>query len=141
MDNSSFMAKQAHLKALFADCDTQDKIYLKIIELGKALPSFPEEQKLPHNLVKGCQSQMYLTVSVDKGKLQFRAYSDALISAGLAALLLALYNDEPPEVILSCPPTLLTDLNLQKSLSPGRSNGLASLFNKMKLYATILKNG
>ena len=111
------------------------KKYEKIIELGRQLPAYPFEYKTPDRLVKGCQSAMYLHTQLVDGRIQFLAFSEALISSGLAALLLTVYNDESPEAILTCPPDFLEELGIHGSLSPGRSNGLASLFQRMKQEA------
>ena len=132
---SSCLAKQAQVKLLFSTCTTAEKKYEKLIELGRTLPPFPEERKIPENLVKGCQSQMYVYSTYVTGKCFFQAHSEALISAGLVALLLLVYNEEPPEAILSCPPLFLEELQLHQSLSPSRSNGLASLLLRLKQEA------
>jgi cysteine desulfuration protein SufE len=132
---ASCLAKQAQVKQLFSTCKEAEKKYEKLIELGRTLPPFPEKYKIPENLVKGCQSQMYLHATCINGKCFFQAHSEALISAGLVALLLLVYNDELPEAILSCPPLFLEELQLHKSLSPGRSNGLAGLLLRLKQEA------
>ncbi|MBS0620827.1 MAG: SufE family protein [Verrucomicrobia bacterium] len=132
---TSCMAKQEALSALFKGCKTPDERYLRIIEMGRSLPPYPAEYQTPSHLVKGCQSTLYLHAKLLDGKVFFQAYSEALISAGLAAILLAIYNGEPPEAILQCPPQILEDLQISSSLSPSRSNGLASLLLKMKQEA------
>ncbi len=137
-DNTFFqscLTKQQKIKEIFASCNTAQMKYEKIIDLGRNLPSYPADFKTPDRLVKGCQSQMYLFTSFSEGRILFQAYSEALISAGLAALLLAVYNGEPPEAILSCPPDFLEELGIHGSLSPSRSNGLSSLFLRMKQEA------
>jgi cysteine desulfuration protein SufE len=136
----SCLTKQLRVKELFSICTTAQMKYEKIIELGRKLPPYPKELMTECRLVSGCQSQMYLYTSFFEGKVLFQAYSEALISAGLAALLLAVYNDEPPEAILSCPPQFLEDLGIHGSLSPSRSNGLASLFLRMKMEAIKFLN-
>ena len=128
----SCILKQQRIKDLFSTCTTQEQKYEKIIALGQQLPAFPSELKTPDRLVKGCQSQMYLHTTCAEGKILFKAHSEALISAGLAALLLLAYNEEPPEAILACPPSFLEELGIHASLSPSRSNGLFSLFLRMK---------
>jgi len=140
MENQTFFdsctIKQQNIKDMFAACLTPESKYEKIIELGRRLAPYPVECKTPCRLVKGCQSEMYLLASLSpEGKVQFSAYSEALISAGLAALLLLTYNDETPEAVLGCPPTFLEDLGIQGSLSPSRANGLSSLFIRMKQEA------
>jgi cysteine desulfuration protein SufE len=128
----SCLNKQEKILTLFSTCSTAQLKYEKIIELGRKLPPYPTEFKTPDRLVSGCQSQMYLHASSVDGKVHFQAYSEALISAGLAALLIAAYHAEPPEAILSCPPRFLEELGIHETLSPGRSNGLSNLFLKMK---------
>jgi cysteine desulfuration protein SufE len=131
----SCVAKQQKVKEIFVNCSTPQMKYEKIIQLGRSLPPFPLELMTPDRLVKGCQSQMYLHAWILEGKVHFQSHSEALISAGLAALLLAAYHDEPPEAILSCPPHYLEELGIHGSLSPGRSNGLSNLFLRMKQEA------
>jgi cysteine desulfuration protein SufE len=129
----SCIHKQQKIKYLFAHCLTAESKYEKIIELGRRLPAYPPELKTSDRLVKGCQSEMYLSTSLNKdGTVSFQAHTDALISAGLAALLLLAYSEESPETILGCPPSFLEELGIHGSLSPSRSNGLSSLFMRMK---------
>lgn len=133
--HNSCLTKQQKLNQLFAGCSTSQQKYEKIIELGRQLPHYPSEFKTLQRRVAGCQSEMYLHTSMKGDKIQFQIFSEALISAGLAALLLYVYHDEPPEVILTCPPLFLDELGIHDSLSPGRSNGLSSLFLRMKQEA------
>lgn len=123
------------IKAEFSGLEKSEDIYHKIIQWGKKLPPFDPSWKTEENEVKGCQSLMYLHVENKEGKLFFSAYSEALISAGLAALLIAFYNGKAPEDILKNPPTFLDDLKISSSLTPSRANGLASLFFHMKKAA------
>ena len=88
--------------------------------------------KVDENIVQGCQSVMYLRSHMKDGKVFFEVSSEALISAGLAALLVFVYSGEPPEAILKIPATYLQDLGIYASLTPGRSNGLSSLYLRMK---------
>ena len=94
------------------------------------------EAKVEENLVAGCQSVLYLECTSRGGALYFNADSDALISKGLAALLVYLYSGEPASSLFTHPPQFLQGLGLQ--LSPARSNGLASLYAKMRLRAAEL---
>lgn len=134
----SCLEKQKKLKELFSSCSNDEAKYTKIIELGKALPRLHADFKITENLVHGCQSTMYLRSYLDGQKVNFEAESDALISAGLAALLLSVYSGEKPEVILKCPPTYIEDLGLSSSLTPNRANGLYSIHLKMKQDALKL---
>lgn len=134
----STKSKQLRIKEIFSHCTSSQMKYEKIIELGRTLPEYPKEWMADEYLVSGCQSSMYLHSFLLDGKVQFQAHSDALISAGLVALLLAAYHNEPPEAILRCPPTFLEELGISEALSPSRSNGLSSLFLKMKQDALQL---
>lgn len=131
----SCLHKQALAEKLFEACITPDEKYQKIIELGRNLPPYPLLDKTPEHLVKGCQSMMYLRSYLKDAKVCFEVSSEALISAGLAALLLFVYQEEFPEVILKCPPLFLEQIGLHSALSPSRSNGLSSLFLSMKQEA------
>lgn len=135
MDDTSCLAKQARIKEAFTGCKSRDERYEKIISLGRALKPLSSDHKLPENLVQGCQSQMYLYAIMKDGLVHFEAESDALISNGLAALLLAVYSEEPAEVILRCAPDYLEELGIAASLTPNRANGLYSLHLRMKQAA------
>jgi cysteine desulfuration protein SufE len=131
----SCLSKQASLKALFEVCTSEEAKYAKIIELGKSLPDYPIDFRKEEYLVKGCQSQMYLHSKIQDGVVSFEVHSDALISAGLAAILLFVYNNESPETILKCPPSFLDELGIQAKLTPSRANGLYSVHLRMKQEA------
>lgn len=132
MNISSCEQKQEKIKAEFAQFTSQEEIYLNIIEWGRKLTPMQEHLKTKEALVSGCQSEMFLSCSLENDKIFFTAASDALISAGLAALLLYVYNGETPEVVLKCPPHFLEDAGIRASLSPTRSNGLANIFLQMQ---------
>lgn len=134
----SCIAKQNMIKELLTACPTEESKYAKIIELGRELPKLADEHKTPSNLVKGCQSQMYLHAYLSDNSVIFEAESDALISAGLAALLIRVYSGEDPEVILKYPATFLEELGISASLSPNRANGLYSMHLQMKQEALRL---
>lgn len=130
--HSNCLEKQRALKELFLKCPTNEAKYQKIIEIGKTLPLLPSELRTEANLVRGCQSLLYLKTFLTNGLLHFQVYSEALISAGLAQLLIQIYQGERPETLLKCPPTFLEEIGIQASLTPGRSNGLFSLYLRMK---------
>lgn len=139
----SCLEKQEQVKALFSTTRSEEEKYQKIIELGRTLAHLKNEDKTAGNLVKGCQSAMYLKSWMDQGKVYFAGESDALISAGLAAILIQVYSGETPEVILKCPPDYLEQLGISVSLTPSRANGLYSIHLRMKQDALkfLIQNG
>lgn len=132
---SSLLKKEEEIKALFSNCKTTEDIYSQIIEIGQksADPSF--QWTFEENLVPGCQSLLYLHSDYQDGKLFFKAHSDALISRGLAELLVMYYSGQDPQTILTSPPTFLDDLKIPNSLTPSRANGLYHIHLKMKQKA------
>lgn len=136
--DASCKAKQAKVKDSFAAFEGEEQKYERIIQLGRELPKLAPEYKIPENIVKGCQSTVYLRSYLKDGNVYFEAESDALISSGLAAILLHVYNGEPPEVILKCPPDYLEELGISASLTPNRANGLYSIHLRMKQDALRL---
>lgn len=130
----SFNENLCRIKQIFAPLDAEGK-YRALIDLGRKLDPYPETLKTPDRIVKGCQSTLYLSTHFEGGKLHFSASCDALISAGLAALLILAYSGEPPETILKRPPAFLSELGIADSLSPNRSNGLYQIHLRMKQEA------
>lgn len=128
----SCLQKQKEITALFNACASEELRYEKIIELGHQQTRLSVADKTPENLVSGCQSNMYLTSTLENDCVIFHAESDALISAGLAIILIKVYGGETPETILKCPPTFLEELGICGSLTPSRANGLYSIHLRMK---------
>lgn len=110
--------------------------YQLIIEMGDELPQITEQEKKDENLIEGCQSRVWIVCEApDDGTLHFRADSDALIVKGIAAMLLKIYDGQTPSAILNSPLFFIEKLNLTGHLSPTRSNGLASMIQRIKTYA------
>ncbi len=124
--------KQEEVKKLFSGLISIEAKYEKIIEIGREQCRLNEKYKTDEYLVRGCQSRMYLVSHYVQGKVYFESESDAIISAGLSTLLIRVYNGEDPETILKCSPTYLEELNIPQTLTPGRANGLASIYLRMK---------
>jgi cysteine desulfuration protein SufE len=118
--------------------DWMDK-YSYLIELGEEAQPLPEEKKTKQNLINGCQSQLWLTAEYRDGKVYFEADSDAIITKGIAQVLLRVINGETPEAILNNDFGFLEKIGLQEHLSPTRSNGLNSMIKQIKLYALVFK--
>lgn len=128
----SCLEKQQKIKDVFLACPSEEAKYEKIIEMGRRQSPLAPTYKVPENLVKGCQSQMYLYSYWSGNTIMFEAESDALVSAGLAALLVQVYTGETPEAILKCPPTYLDEIGISSSLTPNRASGLYSMHLRMK---------
>jgi sulfur transfer protein SufE len=135
MPFESCLQKQEEIKIIFTNCLTPEARYQKIIELGRKLPPFNPLARIPENLVPGCQSIMYLEITRQNDRFFFNADSEALISKGLAALLIHVYSGENPDTIANCSPTFIKEIGLNNALSPARSNGLASLYHKLRQEA------
>jgi len=135
MMNKNFSEQASLIKAKILSLPSAEARYDYLIELGRKAPAYPESLKTPDRIVSGCQSVLYLSARFEQGALFFTSYSEALLSAGLAALLTTLYNGSCPQTILLNPPTFLQEIGLLASLSPSRSNGFSSLYLKMKQEA------
>jgi cysteine desulfuration protein SufE len=109
--------------------------YQYIIDLGRRLPAFPEEDRVEKNKINGCQSQVWFTAKNVDGRLQFQAVSDAAIVSGLIALLLRVYSNRKPKEIVATPANFISALQLQQHLSPTRSNGLSAMLQAIQGFA------
>jgi cysteine desulfuration protein SufE len=120
--------------------DWEDR-YRFVIDLGRQLPPLPDALKIDANIVRGCQSQVWIDYSLRDGRLQFRLDSDALIVRGLIAIVLAAFNDRTPTEILAYDiDGLFTELDLLRHLSPTRGNGLTALVRRIKSIASTTAN-
>ena len=131
----SCIEKQQALLELFQGLGSTEEKYQKIIELGKQLPPLDASFQTEACRVAGCQSRLYIHSYMKDGKIYFEADADALISKGLAALLVQVFSGETPETVLKCPPLHLQKLGLQEMLTPSRSNGLAAVYLRLKQEA------
>lgn len=116
--------------------DDWEQRYQYIIDLGKALPGLPEEQRKDEYLVRGCQSNVWL-ISEEKGdKLLFHVDSDAVIVQGLLTLVMAGYHDKTPEQILAFDiDQYFKQLDLENHITPTRGNGLRAIVGKIRQLA------
>lgn len=132
--------QQQAIIEVFQGLPDWDARYKTLIDWGKALPAFPETDRTEKNIVRGCQSQVWMTARLDNnGLVQLQADSDALIVKGLIALIVKVYSGQPPADILANPPTFLETIELGKHLSMQRSNGLAAMMKQIQLYATVFQ--
>ncbi|HOR60160.1 MAG TPA: SufE family protein [Bacteroidales bacterium] len=109
--------------------------YALLIEIGKELADMPSEYKIDQNLISGCQSNVWFHAEFKDGKIFFTADSDAVITKGIAALLIRVLSERTPKEILETELYFIKKTGLQQHLSPTRSNGLLSMVKQLKLYA------
>ena len=110
--------------------------YEYLIELGKSLTDYPESEKTDNNLLKGCQSRVWLDYKVEDGKVFLNADSDAIITKGIISLLVGLYSGRTPQEILSSDFSVVEKIGLKENLSPTRANGLVSMIAKIREIAS-----
>ena len=109
--------------------------YEYIIDLGKSLPIINDKFKLDENLIKGCQSKVWLYSELENETIKYSADSDAILTKGIAALLLRVYSGQKPGDILTTETNFIDEIGLKEHLSPTRANGLVSMIKQIKLYA------
>ncbi|MBO6522595.1 MAG: SufE family protein [Balneolaceae bacterium] len=114
--------------------------YKHIIKLGSKLEPLPEEDHIEENLVKGCQSQVWLVASLNGDKVTFKADSDAAITKGLVSLMVRFYSGQTPDTIINTNPEFISKIGMAQHLSPTRANGLASMVKQMKIYAMAFRS-
>ncbi len=123
----------------FADFDEWLDRYAYLIELGKDCPQIDEHDKTPQNIIKGCQSNVWLSCEMRDGCLYFRADSDAVITRGIISLLIRAFDGHTPDDILGAEITFIDAIGLREHLSPTRSNGLTAMLKQIKMYALAYK--
>ena len=126
--------KQAVIEEFSMYDEWLDK-YEYLIELGKALEAYPEEEKTEEKLIKGCQSRVWLDYELKDGKLYFRADSDAIITKGIISLLISVYSGRTPAEIAADDFGFIDQIGLKENLSPTRANGLVSMIDTIKWVA------
>ena len=131
--------KEAMLVDEFASFDDWMDKYNYIIELGKTLPVIDEKYKTENNLIKGCQSRVWLNADFDGKIITFSGDSDAVITKGIANLLIRVLSGHTPDEILAADMSFIDNIGLKEHLSPTRSNGLLSMIKQIKLYALAYK--
>lgn len=109
--------------------------YEYIIELGKSLPLINEEYKTEDNIIKGCQSKVWVNGEENNGKIVFTADSDAILTKGIIAILIRVFSNQTPQAILEANTDFIDEIGLKEHLSPTRANGLVSMIKKIKMYA------
>lgn len=109
--------------------------YEYIIDLGKALPLIEEQYKTEDNIIKGCQSKVWVHAEENDGKIVFTADSDAILTKGIIAILIRAFSNQKAMDILEANTDFIDQIGLKEHLSPTRANGLVSMIKQIKMYA------
>ena len=115
--------------------DTWMDKYEYLIELGKSVPKINEENKKEENIIKGCQSKVWLHAEKQDGLVRFYADSDAIITKGIISLLIRIFSNQKAKDIINADTDFIDKIGLRQHLSPNRANGLTNMIKKIKFYA------
>lgn len=119
----------------FAMFEDWEERYQYMIDLGKTLPLIQEQYKTEDNIIKGCQSKVWVHANMAEDKIEFTADSDAIITKGIIAILIRAFSNQHPKAILEANTDFIDKIGLKEHLSPTRANGLVSMIKQLKLYA------
>lgn len=128
---------QAEIKDEFGmfDDENWDERYQYVIDLGKTLPLIAEQYKTEENIIKGCQSKVWLHGEENDGRIVFTADSDAILTKGIIAILIRTFSGQTASDILEADTKFIDEIGLKEHLSPTRANGLVSMIKQIKMYA------
>ena len=119
----------------FAMFEDWEERYQYMIDLGKTLPLINDAYKTEDNIIKGCQSKVWVHADLNKDKIEFTADSDAIITKGIIAILIRTFSNQHPKAIIEANTDFIDKIGLKEHLSPTRANGLVSMIKQLKLYA------
>ena len=120
------------------DSDMEMTVFY-IMELGQKLPVMDDALKTEENVVKGCQSKVWLSANLEDDKVYFSADSNTAITKGLVSLLIRIFNGQSPEAILNANLSFMQKIGMERFIGTQRSNGFAAMIKQMKLYALAFK--
>ena len=127
--------KQQETVETFAFMEDWEQKYEYLIDLGKELKGISDDKKTDDNLIKGCQSKVWIDADFKEGKLYFNADSDGILPKGIIALLVSIYSGHSNQEILDSDFKFIEEVGLQEFLSPSRANGLMAMTKQIKFYA------
>ena len=127
--------KQQAIVDEFAFLEDWEQKYEYIIDLGKELKGLDDSRKTDANLIKGCQSQVWIDAEFHDGKLVFNADSDGILPKGIVSLLVMIYSGHSTQEIIDSDFAFISEIGLQEFLSPSRANGLMAMTKQIKFYA------
>ena len=126
---------QADIVEEFSLFDDWMQRYEYIIDLGKSLPLIDEQYKTEDNIIKGCQSKVWVHGELMEDKIVFTADSDAILTKGIIAILIRVFSNQKATDILDANTDFIDAIGLKEHLSPTRANGLVSMIKQIKMYA------
>ncbi len=119
----------------FSMFEDWEERYQYMIDLGKELPLIQPQYKTEDNIIKGCQSKVWVHAEMNEDKIAFTADSDAIITKGIIAILIRVFSDQHPKEIIDANTDFIDQIGLKEHLSPTRANGLVSMIKQLKMYA------
>lgn len=131
--------KQQEIVDEFAFLEDWEQKYEYIIDLGKELKGLTDDKKNDDNLIKGCQSKVWIDADYRDDKLYFNADSDGILPKGIVSLLVTIYNGHSTQEILDSDFNFISEIGLQEFLSPSRANGLMAMTKQIKFYAVAFQ--
>jgi cysteine desulfuration protein SufE len=131
--------KQQETVEAFAFMEDWEQKYEYIIDLGKELKGISDDKKTDDNLIKGCQSKVWVDAEFKEGKLYFNADSDGILPKGIISLLVSIYSGHSTQEILDSDFKFIEEIGLQEFLSPSRANGLMAMTKQIKFYAVAFQ--
>ena len=124
----------------FSMFDDWEERYQYMIDLGKDLPLIDDQYKTDSNIIKGCQSKVWVHGQLTDNKLEFTADSDAIITKGIIAILIRVFSNQAPQAIIEANTDFIDQIGLKEHLSPTRANGLVSMIKQIKMYAVAYQS-
>ena len=119
----------------FSMFEDWEERYQYMIDLGKTLPLIDDQYKTDDNIIKGCQSRVWVHAEMNADKVEFTADSDAIITKGIIAILIRVFSNQHPKDIIEANTDFIDQIGLKDHLSPTRANGLVSMIKQIKMYA------
>jgi len=139
-ETTTIKEREEEITDEFSLFDTWEEKYEYIIDLGKKLEPLDEKYKVEENIIKGCQSTVWLTSDYKDGKVFYKADSDAMIVKGLISMLIKVLSGHKPDEILNAKLDFIKDIGMMTHLAQTRSNGLLSMVKQIKNYALAYKS-
>jgi len=131
-------SREAEIVQEFSFFDNDSDKYAYLIDLGKSMPAFPEEERQEDKLVKGCQSKVWLVAKPEGETLHFLADSDSVLVKGIVSLLVRVFDGQAAEDIMKAEISFIDQIGLREMLSMNRANGLQAMLKQIKLYALAI---